>query len=98
VPPERTPPLVVKGCCPNPFNPRLTVSFTLTRDVDLTASVFDVTGREVARLLDERRGAGAHDLVWDGRDVTGRELPSGVYIVRLQTELGIETVKVMLMR
>ena len=48
-------------------------------------AVYDLAGRLVRRLLDERLEAGAHAraAAWDGRDGQGRELPSGTYVLRL---------------
>jgi flagellar hook assembly protein FlgD len=49
-------------------------------------AVFDVSGRLVASLLDGPALAGEHSIVWDGRDGAGREMPSGVYVVRLESD------------
>ena len=70
---------------PNPFNPRTTIGFTLVRTGRVELAVYDLAGRLVRRLLDERLEAGAHAraAAWDGRDGQGRELPSGTYVLRL---------------
>jgi hypothetical protein len=83
---------------PNPFNPRATVSFELPSAQHATVAVYDPTGRRLAVLLDEERGAGSHAIAWDGRDAAGRALPSGSYIVRLETARGTEARKVTLLR
>ena len=46
-------------------------------------TIVDVTGRHVRTLLDGHEGAGSRDVVWDGRDGTGREVSSGVYFYSL---------------
>jgi len=63
---------------PNPFNPQTTLAFDLPVRSRVRLQVFDVLGREVARLVDGRRPAGRYEVSFDA---TG--LPSGVYIYRL---------------
>lgn len=68
---------------PNPFNPSTTISFTLPEPGKAELTVYDITGRKVRELLSERRSAGAHSVIWDGRDGSGRAASSGVYFARL---------------
>lgn len=64
---------------PNPFNPATTIRFTLDRTARATLVVYDLLGREIARLLDEVLAAGiVHHAIFDGTN-----LPSGMYLVRL---------------
>jgi len=70
------------GVHPNPFNPRVTVGLTLSRDGWVSVAVHDLGGRRVASLGERWYPAGAHDLVWDGRDRQGRPAPSGTYLIR----------------
>jgi hypothetical protein len=63
---------------PNPFNPKTTIAFQLPISSNVRLSVFDLLGREVAVLVDERMEAGNHQAVWDG----GRAA-SGFYIYRI---------------
>jgi len=69
---------------PNPFNPRTTVEFTLSRDARATLHVYDVQGRMVRTLLDSHVAAGRHSITWDGKDEVGLPAASGVYFLRLQ--------------
>jgi len=68
---------------PNPFNPRTTVVFDLPRPGRVRVEVFDLKGRLVRVLADERRPAGRHSVVWDGRDDTGAAVASGTYFCRM---------------
>lgn len=68
---------------PNPFNPTTTIEFTLGGADYTTVKVYDTLGRELRTLVAEHRSAGAHQVQWDGRDATGRELSSGVYILEV---------------
>ncbi len=66
---------------PNPFNSRITFAFRLTRALPLTIRIFDVHGRIVRTLLQQRLSAGTHQLKWNARDDQNREVSSGVYFV-----------------
>ena len=68
---------------PNPFNPTATVPFHIAQAGAVRLSVYDVLGREVARLADGRVEAGRHTAVFDAS-----RLPSGTYFVRLTTADG----------
>ena len=83
---------------PNPFNPNTTIPFTLEESARVRIAVYDVAGRRVRDLLDDRRGAGAHLARWDGRDTQGRRVPSGAYFVRLDAEGFAATQKLILVR
>ncbi len=64
---------------PNPFNPSTNIQFDLVRAGEVSLKVFDVTGREVATLVDGTMTAGAHVVSFDGNS-----LASGVYFSRLE--------------
>jgi len=86
---------------PNPFNPTTTVEFELPEAAIVSIRVYDVLGQQVATLTEGRRSAGIHRLVWDARQTAGglaSELPSGVYFIRLNTPLGTQVKKAILMR
>ena len=87
------------GNTPNPFNPRTVIRFELSRTAVPNLAIFDLRGREVRRLLDGQTLApGGHQAVWDGRDNTGRELASGLYLYRLVADGVIEERKMLLTR
>jgi len=69
---------------PNPFSARTSIGFTLTRPGRVHLGVYDVAGRRIRVLLAEERGAGRHDVTWDGRDDAGRAVRAGSYRYRLE--------------
>ncbi len=78
---------------PNPFNPVTTIPFSLNTQAFVTLRVYDVLGREIATLLQEKRDAGVHETRFDA---TG--LPSGVYLYRLTSETKTESKRLVLLR
>ena len=70
---------------PNPFNPQTTIGYDLPRETRLTLVIYDLTGRRVRTLLAGAvEPAGRHDVVWNGLDDGGRQVPSGVYCCRIE--------------
>ncbi|MBD3221061.1 T9SS type A sorting domain-containing protein [bacterium] len=72
-------PLTLAPSHPNPFNPATTLRFSLPRATEVRLAVYDVAGREVARLVDGLRPAGEHTVLWQPRG-----LASGTYLYRLR--------------
>jgi len=84
---------------PNPFNPRTTIGFELSRPARVDLLVYSLDGRVVRTLA---AGAefppGRHEIPWTGRDDHGRRAPSGVYVARLATGAGIRTERLTLVK
>jgi len=76
---------------PNPFNPSTMIEFSLPIAQNVTVSVYDVLGREVATLVDGMMDAGVHNVAFDAS-----ELSSGVYIYNIRTQ-GFSASKKMLL-
>ncbi|MBU0743422.1 hypothetical protein KKG45_13715 [bacterium] len=83
---------------PNPFNPRTTVVFALDAPARVALAVYDLSGARVALLADGVFPAGDHAFAWDGRDVRGTPLASGVYLARAVTRGAVQTRRMTLVR
>jgi hypothetical protein len=84
---------------PNPFGRETTVRYDVpAQGGDVKISIYDLTGRRVATLVDGAQPAGRYAANWDGRDATGNRAVAGVYFVRLETALTKETRKITLLR
>ncbi len=69
---------------PNPFNPKTNIRFELAADEQVTLTVVSPMGRVHRTLLaGELRGAGTHEISFDGKDDAGQRLASGVYFAML---------------
>ncbi|MCB1185117.1 T9SS type A sorting domain-containing protein, partial [bacterium] len=68
---------------PNPFNPMTKISFSLPEAQNVRLNVYSLDGRLVAKLLNETRGPGLHEVVWTGRNDDGHAVASGVYFYRI---------------
>ena len=68
---------------PNPFTPDTRIAFELPVAGRAELKVFDVSGRLIRTLVNEKRPAGPHSVRWDGCDDTGAAVASGVYFYTL---------------
>lgn len=78
---------------PNPFNPSVTIAYTLPVSGEVLIDAYNVLGQRVAELARESQAAGDHTITWDAG-----ELPSGIYLIRISTAEGAETIKVNLLK
>ncbi len=78
---------------PNPFNPSTTITFDVPRSSNIQLQVFDVTGRLVGTLVDGFMEAGKHTQSWDASNQA-----SGMYFVRMTSEQGQFTQKMLLVK
>jgi len=69
---------------PNPFNPSTTIRFDIASESFVSMKVIDILGREVVTLVNENKMPGKYQIRWSGKNNSYKQLPSGVYFVRLQ--------------
>jgi PKD repeat protein len=69
---------------PNPFNPITTIHFELPTATRVRLQVYDISGRLVRTLLNgESLGAGRQEVIWYGKNDSGRQVAAGVYFYHL---------------
>jgi len=78
---------------PNPFNPSTTIRYELSKSSTVRLGVYDLFGREVATLVNERKDAGIHEVKVDGSG-----LSSGVYFYRLHAGDFLASKRLLLLR
>jgi len=74
---------------PNPFNAQTTLEYDLPRSSRVQLDVFDIAGRQVVQLVHSWQSAGSYRLSFEAAD-----LPSGIYVVRLQAGTAVKAIKV----
>jgi len=83
---------------PNPFNALSEFNFSLPEDGDVSIEIFDINGRHVRSLVDQKLEAGFHRVVWKGLTDQGKEAGSGIYLVMLKAGEQQVTRKVTLLK
>ena len=71
---------------PNPFNPETTIAFRLAQAAEVQLTVYNLKGQAIAQLTQGHRAAGAHRVIWNGRDDRGADAANGVYLYRLHIQ------------
>lgn len=95
----KTTSITLSGGVPNPFgqlaagHAKTVIRFSLPVATDTRLEVYDARGRKVIALVEGVREAGEHAATWDGRDATGRPVPTGVYFYRLTAASQTRTAK-----
>lgn len=87
----------IAGITPNPTAGSAVIHFTLGRSGRASIAVYDAAGTLVRTLAAGRGPSAVNSLVWDGRDAAGREVPAGVYYVRLTAD-NIATARIAVVR
>ena len=78
---------------PNPFNPTTTMDLSLNEAGHVNVMVYNVLGQVVSTLVNNYMDAGYHSITWDANN-----MPSGMYLVRVQAGNNVETQKLMLLK
>jgi len=73
----------ILGNYPNPFNPSTTIEFSLDTEGFIKLDIFNIVGQKIDTLFAKNLPAGAHSVVWDGRNGNGLSVSSGIYFCRL---------------
>jgi aminopeptidase N len=88
----------LRGNYPNPFNPRTRIEFSLQERQRVELAVFDIHGKLICTLVHGLHAAGIHGVNWDGLDSRGRQVASGLYLVRLTAGGEVRTGRMTLLR
>ncbi|MCI0693406.1 carboxypeptidase regulatory-like domain-containing protein [candidate division KSB1 bacterium] len=69
---------------PNPFNPETSIKYQVPVRTNVSLRVYNALGQEVRTLVNTLQDAGVYNALWDGKDNNGRQLVTGIYLVRLE--------------
>jgi hypothetical protein len=69
---------------PNPFNPETVIEYQLPKASEVEISIFNLQGQKVTTLVRGHQTAGAHKIIWNGTDESGRRVASGIYLYQLK--------------
>ena len=78
---------------PNPFNSETTIPFDLEKSEFVELKILDIQGKEITSLISEFKESGSYQYIWNAKDI-----PSGIYLYRLQTDNHVETRKLILQK
>ena len=70
---------------PNPFNSSTTIHYSLSKPSHVSLAIYSITGQKILDLLEKTLPVGNYQAQWNGKDISGNSVSSGVYIIRLNT-------------
>ncbi|MBN2417643.1 FG-GAP repeat protein [bacterium] len=83
---------------PNPFNPVTTINYRIPAAGHVVLNIYNAQGQIVASVSSDHSGAGNYTYRWDGTDLAGSEVGSGIYIGQLMFGSEIKTIKMVKMK
>jgi len=83
---------------PNPFNPITFIPFKISTQMKIELAVYDIRGRKIKTLVNNYLPGGSYNIRWDGRDETGKEVGSGLYLYRMKADDEIFTKKMIVFK
>lgn len=83
---------------PNPFNSTTAIQYFIPEASSVVLTIFDIAGRELVTLSNQKQEAGLHTLHWNGTDHSGIPLKSGLYLYTLDTGKFTQTRKMLLLK
>ncbi len=83
---------------PNPFNPETKIVFNLPEEGKVKLEIFNIKGQKVKTLLDCYMSPGRSEMIWNGKDETGKAVGSGIYFYKLRTKDKELTKKMLLLK
>lgn len=88
----------LKSNYPNPFNPTTTIEYTIPTKSHVDISIFNLLGQKVKTVVDDEKSIGEHNVNWDGTNISGKRVASGIYLYRIVAGDNIQTKKMMLIK
>jgi len=76
-------PFICTGNHPNPFNPETTINFELIESGFAQVEIYNIKGVKIATILNKILEAGSYNVVWEGKDESGRISSSGIYFYKI---------------
>ena len=86
------------GAFPNPFNPHVTIKFSLAEPGMMSMRVVDIVGREITTVVEDQFQPGEYSVIWRGKDSSGVDVPSGIYFAVYSTQGNTDSIKLVLLR
>lgn len=83
---------------PNPFNPQTRIQYALSKQANVSITIYNALGQKIKTLVDKSQSAGTHHIIWDGTDALDHAVSNGIYLYKMQAGDFSETRKMVLMR
>ena len=83
---------------PNPFNPSTSIDIETVHSGKLLVNIYDITGRLIHTLMNKNTDAGYYSVRWNGQNLKGKAMPTGIYFVQVESGADLGIRKIMLIK
>ncbi len=83
---------------PNPFNPSTKIRYALPEGREVRIIIYDINGSKVADLVNNYQSAGTYEVTWNGKNDSGQQVASGIYLYNVKAGNFTQTRKMMLLK
>ena len=83
---------------PNPFNPITTLRYDLPENGHVNITIYDMLGRQVKTLVNQRQDAGYRSIIWNDTNDYGKPVSAGIYLYQIQAGEYMQTKKMVLLK
>lgn len=83
---------------PNPFNPETNITYTLKSGSEIKIEIFNSLGEKVDEIFNGYSNPGTYNVSWNGKNILGQVVPTGIYFYRLSTKENFNTKKMLLLK
>jgi hypothetical protein len=77
---------------PNPFNSQTNIKIELPKPTHVKIEIYNLTGKRILGLVDKEYSAGYHQIIWNGKNTEGLDVPSGIYFIKSNLSAGLKNI------
>jgi agmatine/peptidylarginine deiminase len=81
---------IIESVAPNPFSSETRISINLDYASDVSLVVYNLQGQVIRNLAARNFSAGSHEVTWEGKNNAGSEVSPGIYMLKLETDRGVD--------
>ena len=86
------------GNYPNPFNPSTNIQFTIPQPGNVKIDIYNINGELVSSLTNKDYSIGTHSVTWNGKDNSGNNVSSGIYLYRMTSNNFAQSNRMLLLK
>ena len=83
---------------PNPFNPITVISFSLNKEEFVSIDIYNMTGKHIICLINDKKKVGTHSINWSGKDKNDALITTGQYLYKLSTSSSSTVMKMLFIK
>jgi hypothetical protein len=83
---------------PNPFNPETKINYSIPVAGNVSMVIYNSLGQKIRTLFSGNQDAGWHKITWNGKDDFGKNVPSGIYLARIESGNNFKSIKMQLLK